>query len=322
MTEAPGRITFAAIEAFLAAVSEGTVQAAARRLGASASGISQQIAALELALGARLFDRGARPMRLTPAGETFRRHAQSIINELAAARASIGLSGLSGLSSFRLGFIEDFEAGVTPRLLSELGTEWPECQFILETGPSHRLVDQLDAHALDLVVATDMGAATDAMETHLILQEPFVIVTPRGRFAAFDPAAVDQTLPLIIYSSRHHIGRQIADALARQKFRPQHRFEMDSYHSILAMVAAGGGWTILSPLAVLHAARFRDRIDISALPFGPLTRRIMLSARRDVLGDMPERIAARLRGLLQEMIVAPVLAEHPWMAADLKVIDR
>jgi hypothetical protein len=77
----------------------------------------------------------------------------------------------------------------------------------------------------------------------------------------------------------------------------------------------------LSPLAVLHAARFRDRIDISALPFGPLTRRIMLSARRDVLGDMPERIAARLRGLLQEMIVAPVLAEHPWMAADLKVID-
>jgi hypothetical protein len=25
--------------------------------------------------------------------------------------------------------------------------------------------------------------------------------------------------------------------------------------------------------------------------------------------------------LLQEMIVAPVLAEHPWMAADLKVID-
>jgi DNA-binding transcriptional LysR family regulator len=322
MTEAQGRVTLWAIEAFLAAVAEGTVQAAARRLDASASGISQQISALELALGARLFDRAARPMRLTPAGETFRRHAQSIVNELTAARAAIGLSGLSSLSSFRLGFIEDFEAGVTPRLLSELGVEWPGCQFILETGASHRLAEQLDNHALDLVVATDMGGATETTEVHMILEEPFVVVTPRGQKVAFDRPGGDAGLPLILYTARHHIGRQIADALARQNFRPQHRFELDSYHSIMAMVAAGSGWTILPPLGVLHAARFGDRVDLSPLPFGPLKRRIMLSARRDILGDMPERIATRLRGLLQEMVVDPVLADHPWMADQLRIMGE
>ena len=318
MTDAPGRVTLQAIEVFLAAAAEGTVQGAAKRLGASASGVSQQLSALELALGASLFDRTARPLRLTPAGDTFRRHAQAIVNELAAARAAIGLAGLSGLSSFRLGFIEDFEAEVTPRLLSDLGREWPGCQFLLETGPSHRLHEQLEARALDLIVAADIGAATERAEVHMILEEPFVAVVPKGR--GFTASASDPSLPLILYTARHHMGRQIADALARENLRLKHRFELDSYNSIMAMVSAGSGWTILTPLAVLHAARFAALVELQALPFAPLTRRIALSAPRGVLGDMPSQIAARLRDLMQDMIVAPVLADHPWMKDGLKVI--
>lgn len=317
MPDAPGRITLWAIEAFLAAAEEGTVQGAAKRLSASTSAISQQVSALEAALGAALLDRTQRPFRLTPAGDTFRRHAQAILNELAAARAAIGLAGLSGLSSFRLGFIEDFEAEVTPQLLSDLGQTWPGCQFLLETGPSHRLHEGLDDRSLDLIVAADLGAATETHEVHRLLEEPFVAVLPKGQGAR--PFSPD--LPLILYTTRHHMGRQIADALARHSDRPAHRFELDSYHSIMAMVAAGSGWTILTPLAVLHAARFRDRIELHPLPMPPVTRRIALSARRDVLGVMPDDIAARLRLLLAEMIVTPVLSDHPWLRGSLKVIN-
>ncbi len=316
MPDAPGRITLWAIESFLAVAGEGTVQGAARRLSASNAAVSQQIAALEAALGAVLLDRAQRPLRLTPAGETFRRHAQAIVNELAAARAAIGLSGLSGLASFRLGFIEDFEAEVTPRLLSDLGRQWPGCQFLLETGPSHRLHEGLDARTLDLIVAADLGLATETLEVHTILEEPFVAVLPKGR----DVQPFSPDLPLILYTARHHMGRQIADALAHHSQRPVHRFELDSYNSIMAMVAAGSGWTILTPLAVLHAARFRDKVTLQPLPMPALSRRIALSARRDVLGQMPADIAARLRVLLREMIVAPVVADHPWLADGLKII--
>ena len=321
MTDAPGRISLQAIEAFLAAADEGSVMAAARRLAVSASGVSQLISGLESALGVVLFDRSGRPRQLTPAGDTFRRHAQAIANELAAARAAIGLAGLSGLSNFRLGFIEDFEAEVTPSLLSDLGRDWPGCQFLLETGPSHRLHEQLDARALDLIVAADMGAATDMAEVHTILEEPFVAVVPKGRgLGATQVASANFALPLILYTARHHMGRQIADALARQNVRLGHRFELDSYHSIMAMVAAGSGWTILTPLGVLHASRFHDKVDLLPLPLAPLSRRIAVSARRGILGAMPADIAARLRRLLQDMIVTPVLADHPWMKDGLKVI--
>lgn len=317
MPDAPGRITLWAIESFLAVAEEGTVQGAARRLSASNAAVSQQIAALEAALGATLLDRAQRPLRLTPAGETFRRHAQAIVNELAAARAAIGLSGLSGLASFRLGFIEDFEAEVTPRLLSDLGQQWPGCQFLLETGPSHRLHEGLEARALDLIVAADLGLATETLEVHTILEESFVAVLPKGQ----DVQPFDTDLPLILYTARHHMGRQIADALARHSQRPAHRFELDSYNSIMAMVAAGTGWTILTPLAVLHAARFRDKVKLQPLPMPALSRRIALSARRDVLGLMPSDIAARLRALLAEMIVTPVVADQPWLAGGLRIIS-
>jgi len=46
------------------------------------------------------------------------------------------------------------------------------------------------------------------------------------------------------------MGRQIAAHLARHGLKPAHRFELDSYAAILAMVAGGEGWTILTPLAL------------------------------------------------------------------------
>ena len=321
MGETQGRLTLWAIEVFLVTAEEGAVSAAARRLGVSASGISQQLTTLEGALGAELFDRSARPLRLTPAGEMFRRRAQVILTEAAEARAELAAGDLSGLTRFRLGMIEDFDADVTPRLLADMSEDLKSCQFLLETGPSHRLLDQLDSRALDMVVAAEMGPAADWMEVHPLLSEPFVAAAPRG---AVDPGAAVlpqlQHLPLIVYSKRHAMGRQIAAHLAREQLTLAHRFELDSYHAIMAMVAEGLGWTILTPLGYLHAQRFRDVADVMPLPFAPLSRRISLSARKDVLRSMPAEVATRLRGLLQEMIVTPAIRRLPWLEGELRVL--
>jgi DNA-binding transcriptional LysR family regulator len=324
MTDAPGRVTLWGIEVFLAAAEEGSITAAARRLGASASAISQQLSGLEAVLGTTLLDRGARPMRLTPAGGIFRRHAQTILNTAAQARAELAMQDLSALTTLRLGMIEDFDAEVTPRLLSAMAGELRGCQFLLETGASHRLMDQLDSRALDVVVAADLGAgfaAADRMEVHPLLAEPFIAIAPRG---AVDPegdlAAQLTALPMIQYTARHHMGRLIAAHLARQNLRLAHRFELDSYHAILAMVAGGAGWTILTPLALLHADRFRDAAQVLPMPFAPLSRTISLSARADVLGDMPARMARLLRPLLQTQVVLPSVARMPWLADRLHVL--
>ncbi|MEL6517018.1 MAG: LysR family transcriptional regulator, partial [Pseudomonadota bacterium] len=66
MVDAPGRITLWGVEVFAAAAEERSISAAARRLGASPSAISQQLSNLETALGTQLVDRSARPLALTP----------------------------------------------------------------------------------------------------------------------------------------------------------------------------------------------------------------------------------------------------------------
>lgn len=324
MPDSPGKITLWGLEIFIATADEGSISAAARRVGASASAVSQQLTGLEAAVGATLLNRSTRPVSLTPAGTMFRRRAQVIQNEAEQARAELATSDYSAMTSFRLGMIEDFDADVTPGLLSDMASDLSHCQFLLETGASHKLFDLLDSRALDVIVAADMGAAASWMEVHPLMEEPFIAAVPKSKVAKglegsdFIDALGD--LPLIQYTPRHVMGRQIAAHLARQNLRLSHRFELDSYHAIMAMVAQGAGWTILTPLGFLRAQRFHDGVDLFPLPFAPLSRTISLHARQDVLGDMPGQVAERLRGLLQQLTIEQARLHMPWLGDSLRLL--
>lgn len=313
MAEEQGRVTIWGIEVFLAVAEEGTISAAARRLGVTPPAISQQVAAIEATLGAVLFDRSARPFGLTAAGALFRRHAQLILNTEAEARADLARADLSRLTTLRLGMIEDLDAEVTPALLAGISDSLPDCRFLLETGASHRLLDQLEGRALDLAVAAELGTEmgeTGWREVHPILTEPFLAIRPK----------VAGDLPLIQYSTRHLMGRQIVTHLAQQNLRYAVRFELDSYNAILAMVAQGAGWTILTPLALHHAARFLPAVEVSPLPGAPLGRMISLSARANALGPIPGVLAAQLRGLVDRQVVKPALRNWPWLQDSLRLL--
>jgi DNA-binding transcriptional LysR family regulator len=116
------------------------------------------------------------------------------------------------------------------------------------------------------------------------------------------------------------MGRQIAAHLARHGLKPAHRFELDSYAAILAMVAGGEGWTILTPLALHQARAFRDKVEVRPLPFPSLGRTLSLSARAGILHGVPAQIAARLKPLIAEVVVAPALDATPWIAPSLRVL--
>jgi DNA-binding transcriptional LysR family regulator len=321
MAETPGRITLWGIEVFMAAADERSISAAARRLGVSPSAVSQQLTNLEGAVDAILLQRNARPIRLTPAGEIMHRRAQVILNEAALARAELAMSDFSKLTRFRLGMIEDFEADVTPQLLTHMAGELQGCQFLLETGATHYLHDQLDARALDVIVAAEFGAGADWAEVHPLLREGFAVAAPKGMIDTQGNVLKQlKKIPLIQYTQRHYMGRLISSHLARQSLTLPHRFELDSYHAILALVGQGAGWTILTPLALMRARRFAGQIDVFELPFEPLSRVISLTARKDMFQDLPGQVAQTLRPILQRSIVEPAIDKHPFLEGLLSVI--
>jgi DNA-binding transcriptional LysR family regulator len=231
------------------------------------------------------------------------------------------MQDLSRLTRLRLGMIEDFDAEVTPRLLSLMAEDLKTCHFLLETGASHGLAEKLASHALDVIVAADLGQGADWMEVHPLLVEPFVVAAPRGMVApGADLRAQLLEAPFIHYTSQHMMGRMIEAHLLRHRITLPHRFELDSYHAIMAMVAAGAGWTIITPLGFMAAHRFRDAAEMHRLPTAPLARTIALFARRGILGTMPEDIAARMRPLLRDLAVGPATDRVPWLIEDFRVL--
>ena len=314
-----GKITLWGVEIFVATAEEASISGAARRLDSSAATVSQQLTNLETAIGVQLLNRAERPVTLTPAGEMFLRRANVILNEADQARAELAMADYSRLTRFRLGMIEDFDADVTPGLLTTMSDTLKNCQFLLETGASHRLFDLLDSRALDVIVATDLGQAGPEMEAHPLLEEPFVIAVPKGTIRDGDVIRQLRQMQLIQYTTRHLMGRMIAAHLARENVRITYRFELDSYHAIMAMVAAGSGWTILTPLGWLRAQRFQHAVDLLPLPFAPLSRVISLTARRDILGAMPTTIAEHIKPLLADLIVRPAIESHPWLHDQLRL---
>lgn len=315
-----GRMTLWGIEVFVAVVKSGAISAAAKQLDSSASTVSQQITNLEATIGARLIDRATRPVELTPAGALFHRRAMTILSEAEQARSELAIYDLSQLTRFRLGMIEDFDADVTPRLLADMAEDLKGCHFVLETGASYHLAAMLESRALDVIVAADLDISADWMEIYPLLSDPFMIVAPMGTVDPGQdtlPQLLD--LPFIRYSSRQMMGRQIEQHLKTIGLNLPHRFELDSYHAIMAMVAGGAGWTMTTPLGYTHARRFMGKVQVMALPFAPMARNISVFARKDALETMPRDMATSLRPLVQAMIVDPCIKEMPWLLPDLMV---
>lgn len=73
------------IRYFVAVAEEGHLGRAARRLHVSQPPLTRSIRGLEDELGAALFERTPRGMRLLPAGSTFLAHARRILGEVDAA---------------------------------------------------------------------------------------------------------------------------------------------------------------------------------------------------------------------------------------------
>jgi len=310
------------IEIFVASVEEGSISGAAKRLNSSNSTVSQQLTNLETALGSELIDRTTRPMKLKPTGQLFLFRARAILNEVMQAKSELAQFDHSQMVRLRLGVIDDFDADVTPSLMKTLSKRMTNCQFLLQSGQSYSLADELHARTLDMVISADLERAPDWMEVHPILTEPFVVAAPKGAIDQSDNVK-EQLLKMafIRYSSRAVMGRQIETHLTRQRIRLQNQFEFNNYHAILSMVADGNGWTITTPMGFLRAQRFVDDIDLMPLPFEPMSRSISLTARKDAMVKMPQEVSGILRPIVQDQVIAPMLEREPWLTHSFHLLD-
>ncbi|QKW35475.1 LysR family transcriptional regulator [Actinomadura sp. NAK00032] len=136
------------LRTFEAVVAHRTVTDAAAALGLAPSSVSEQVRALEAALGVALFERGPKGMRLTPAGERMREWSGRLLG--LAERARREVSGERPV--LRLGALESIAATHVPGVLARLAERRPGLRVQVRSDAAR---DQL----LDAVAAGDLEAA-------------------------------------------------------------------------------------------------------------------------------------------------------------------
>lgn len=123
---------------------------AAQRCLVVQSALSHQIARLERELGARLFERTSRRVRLTPAGAAFLPSARQCLD--AAQRAAAEVAAAVGEVRGRLavGLIPTVAAVDLPAALRDFRHRYPNVHITLRAGASEDLVEQVTRGAVEV----------------------------------------------------------------------------------------------------------------------------------------------------------------------------
>ena len=142
------------LEAFVAACEEDSFSAAAGRRGVTQSTLSGRIADLEKSVGAQLFDRSVRPVRITRAGEVLLRHARVALRELDSAVSEIKQLDGELTGKLRLGLIEvaGLSAPNLERALAAFHARHRYVELVISDPSSRGIVEGVQKGQLDMGV--------------------------------------------------------------------------------------------------------------------------------------------------------------------------
>ncbi|WUI00518.1 LysR family transcriptional regulator [Spirillospora sp. NBC_00431] len=252
--------------ATMAAIAEeGSFGRAADRLGYTQSSVSQQIAALERAVGGLVFDRpgGPRPVRITPLGAVVLERGRDLLAR--AERLSEAIDRFkAGHGRIDIGTFQSVSSLILPAVVRRLLDEHPGCDIrLVEVDPAEPRIGELDLLFYD-------GRVDGDVECAKLLDERYLLVAGAGAFpdGPVEVKSLDDA-PMVAWPLTFH-QTWLERTLAESGAHPRIVFRTTGHETILSMVRAGIGSAVLPWLALSGAdARSDDRLHIHELRPSP-----------------------------------------------------
>ena len=233
-----------------AVAAEGTFARAAERLGYTQSAVSQQIAALERAVGERVFDRpgGPKPVELTPYGSALLVGGRDILARVEALAAELDRFRAGNAGRLTIGTFQSVSSAVLPQVLGRFRIARPDVDVqLFETDVDAELEEHLRRGQCEVSFLVDAGIDPDRPEfetTHL-LTDPFVLIARPGQFPD-GPVAIGSLIdePLI---GQHQSSCQVINeaGLRSVGLDPTYVFRSNDNGTVAAMVRAGMGVAVM-----------------------------------------------------------------------------
>ncbi|MFC5834740.1 LysR family transcriptional regulator [Nonomuraea insulae] len=245
------------LRSFLAVADKGGFGAATLVLHLSQSRVSAHIAALEHALGVTLFDRKARPICTTEAGELFRGHAMNALLELQrgieAARGTLD----NFVAHLRIGSYPSVSSTYLPSVLRELTSKYPGVTIELHEGTAAALEEMVVSGAVDLAFRPLLPKMHETTLCHRTIWREDIVAVMREQddLTRKSTVSVDDILgrPLIgnpSGSEEEGGGFDLRNTLGDAAGRSDIAYLTDQPATLVALVRAAFGVGVINRLAL------------------------------------------------------------------------
>ncbi|GAA1592905.1 LysR family transcriptional regulator [Kribbella karoonensis] len=280
----------------------GTVTAAAEVLHLTPSAVSQQLAALETEVGQELLERRGRRVSITSAGRLLLAHADTILAEVERAEDAMRLHANGANGEVRVtAFATAITLLVAPAL-TRLRETSPGLSLVVRDAEGHQGITQLLDGDADLAIAVEHRGSPRPDDRRLtripLYAEPFVAVLPpnhpdahlpdtppppgvpaHGADGAHGGAAIELGAlandDWVMPAPGNPIRDVVLLACEQAGFQPRVVHQSDDFRAVAALVAAGGGVSLVPRLAVPEPTLALIR----PLPEPAPTRRVYAAVR-------------------------------------------
>src|ERR1700728_468235 len=254
---------------YVCAIAEsGNFSRAAERCNVAQPSLSQQVLKLEKELGVRLFDRLGRSVRLTEAGRVFAPQARAILEELEMARSSVVDKNADLRGSVAVGVIPTIAPYLMPGYTAAFAKKYPDAKLRIVEEMTSVLVDGLRDLSIDVAILA-LPLRHKDLELFPIRTEPLFAVLKRDhpRASAKSLALKDLRGESFVMLRDGHCFRDLSiEACTRARITPNIVFESGQFSSLLGMVAAGVGVSLVPEMAIDRnvACRYVRLTDMQA----------------------------------------------------------
>ena len=283
---------------FCVVAEELNFTSAAERLHMSQPPLSRQIKQLEQEVGAELFERGPRGLRLTATGKFFQQHALQILEKVDATLESTRRMARSKRVMFGIGFVASVFYGQLPLLVRDLRQK-DNVELALAELTTVQQVQALKAGRIDMGFGR-LRIDDPEVEQEVLFDEPIMAAVPAGHpLEGTTPTLAELArYPLILFPAkpRPSMADIMLGMFRRQGLKVEVVQEANELQTALSLVASEIGITLV-PEQVRRLRR--DGISYIYLADRSLTSPVICSRRR---GEKPSPIMLEANAILEVLV--------------------
>lgn len=230
---------------------------AAERCHVSQPTLSGQIRKLEETLGVALFERSHRRVVLTDAGREIAAHARQILDHVQRLEALAHSRQNPLTGDLCIGIIPTLCAYLLPYFLLPLQTRYPGLHPVIIEETTSELIQRLQNHDIDVALLATAHDAVD-LAGDVLFEEPLWLAVSVKHALAERHSIGRQDLdglPILTLAAGHCLADRVRE-LCGIVSAPAHGsadLRATSLETLLQLVAAGHGVTLVPALAVEHA---------------------------------------------------------------------